>query len=86
MDHIISEAKTKVYAYIEDGQRDKLKPKPGMTIRESFESIVNQELNSCRDATGRHAEKSLENDNNVKQMVVAGSWIRRNSYLRGLTP
>jgi DNA-directed RNA polymerase II subunit RPB1 len=30
-------------------------------------------LNKARDDTGRHAEKSLKNDNNVKQMVIAGS-------------
>ena len=76
MDHIsnrIATAKAKVYKFIEQGQRDEIKPKPGMTIRESFESEVNAELNKARDDTGRHAEKSLKNDNNVKQMVIAGS-------------
>lgn len=76
MDHIttrIATAKSRVYKFIEDGQRDKIKPKPGMTIRESFESEVNAELNKARDDTGRHAEKNLKNDNNVKQMVIAGS-------------
>ena len=42
-------------------------------IRESLESEVNAELNKARDNTGRHAEKSSKNDNNVKQMVIAGS-------------
>ncbi|KAG8968061.1 DNA-directed RNA polymerase II subunit rpb1 [Tulasnella sp. 419] len=69
----IARAKTKVAGLIQDGHLDRLKSKPGMTIRESFESEVNAELNKCRDDTGRHAEKSLKNDNNVKQMVVAGS-------------
>jgi DNA-directed RNA polymerase II subunit RPB1 len=46
---------------------------PGMTIRESFENEVNTELNKARDDTDRHAENSLKNDNNVKQMVIAGS-------------
>ncbi|KAF8315634.1 beta and beta-prime subunits of DNA dependent RNA-polymerase [Clavulina sp. PMI_390] len=76
MEHIsnrIKTAKDKVYALIEAGQRDQIKPKPGMTIRESFESDVNAELNKARDDTGRHAQKSLKDDNNVKQMVVAGS-------------
>jgi DNA-directed RNA polymerase II subunit RPB1 len=76
MNHIskrIAQAKEKVYELIEQGQRDEIKAKPGMTIRESFESDVNQELNVCRDDAGRHAEKNLKNDNNVKQMVVAGS-------------
>lgn len=76
MSHItqrIKKAKERVAEFIQQGQLDTLKPKPGMSIRESFESEVNQELNRCRDDTGRHAEKSLKDDNNVKQMVVAGS-------------
>ncbi|KAJ7171702.1 DNA-directed RNA polymerase II, subunit 1 [Mycena crocata] len=40
---------------------DRLKAAPGMTIRESFESQVERQLNN------------LKEDNNVKQMVVAGS-------------
>ncbi|KAH9982072.1 beta and beta-prime subunits of DNA dependent RNA-polymerase [Lactifluus volemus] len=44
-------------------QKDELKPSPGMTIRESFES----------NDSGRHAQTHLKDDNNVKQMVVAGS-------------
>ena len=76
MSHItgrIARAKSKVAILVNDAYMDNLKPKPGMTIRESFESDINQELNKCRDDTGRHAEKNLKNDNNVKQMVVAGS-------------
>ncbi|KAG8902646.1 DNA-directed RNA polymerase II subunit rpb1 [Tulasnella sp. 403] len=69
----IAKAKVKVAEFIRMGHMDEMKPKPGMSIRESFESDVNQELNRCRDDTGRHAEKSLKDDNNVKQMVVAGS-------------
>ena len=42
-----------------------------MTIRESFESRVEHELNLARDRSGLRAQKNLE-DNNVKQMVVAG--------------
>ncbi|KAG8880570.1 DNA-directed RNA polymerase II subunit rpb1 [Tulasnella sp. 332] len=76
MDHItnrIRTAKEKVAVMISQGQTNLTKPSPGMTIRESFESDVNQELNRCRDDTGRHAEKNLKDDNNVKQMVIAGS-------------
>lgn len=69
----VARAKNKVAELIRTGHLDGLKPKPGMSIRESFESEVNQELNRCRDDAGRHAEKSLKDDNNVKQMVVAGS-------------
>ena len=42
-----------------------------MTIRESFESRVEHELNLARDRSGLRAQKNL--DNNVKQMVVASS-------------
>jgi len=45
----------------------------GMTIRESFKSNVERELNLARDQTGQYAQKNLEEDNNSKQMVVAGS-------------
>ncbi|KAF6751321.1 RNA polymerase II large subunit [Ephemerocybe angulata] len=55
----IAESKAKVATIIEDATQDKLKTKPGMTLRESFES--------------GYAQKHLKEDNNVKQMVVAGS-------------
>lgn len=69
----IEEAKNTVAEVILQAQEDKLEPEPGMSIRESFESKVNKALNSARDKSGRSAEKSLKGDNNVKQMVVAGS-------------
>ncbi|PCH33167.1 RNA polymerase II large subunit [Wolfiporia cocos MD-104 SS10] len=58
---------------IEDATHDRLKAAPGMTIRESFESQVERELNLARDRSGQYAQKNLKEDNNVKQMVVAGS-------------
>lgn len=69
----ISEQKEKVRNLIQQAQKDQLKPSPGMTIRESFESSVEFELNKARDDSGRHAQTHLKDDNNVKQMVVAGS-------------
>ena len=69
----ISSAKAKVSDIILKAQRNDLPPQPGMTIRESFESMVNQELNRARDIAGSSAQKSLRESNNVKQMVVAGS-------------
>ncbi|KAH9964633.1 beta and beta-prime subunits of DNA dependent RNA-polymerase [Russula dissimulans] len=69
----ISEQKDKVRNLIQQAQKDQLKPSPGMTIRESFESSVEFELNKARDDSGRHAQTHLKDDNNVKQMVVAGS-------------
>ena len=54
---------------------DRLKAKPGMTIREPFEtrSGVERQLNLARDQSGQYAQKHLKEDNNVKQAVVAGS-------------
>ena len=69
----IADAKARVAAIILQAQRNELQCQPGMTIRESFESKVNQELNRARDVAGASAQKSLSEQNNVKQMVVAGS-------------
>jgi DNA-directed RNA polymerase II subunit RPB1 len=76
MNHIsqtIADRKANVAQIIEDATQDRLKAAPGMTIRESFESLVERQLNLARDTSGQYAQKSLKEDNNVKQMVVAGS-------------
>lgn len=65
--------KANVRQIIDDAAHDRLKAAPGMTIRESFESRVERELNLARDRNGQFAQKNLKEDNNVKQMVVAGS-------------
>ena len=46
---------------------------PGMTIRKTFEQTVEGHLNKGRDTSGQYTQKVLKEDNNVKQMVVAGS-------------
>ncbi|KAJ7167370.1 beta and beta-prime subunits of DNA dependent RNA-polymerase [Mycena crocata] len=69
----IADCKVKVFEIIEDATHDRLKAAPGMTIRESFESAVERQLNVARDESGQHAQDNLKEDNNVKQMVVAGS-------------
>ncbi|KAJ8509443.1 hypothetical protein ONZ45_g8381 [Pleurotus djamor] len=69
----ISQRKGNVTRIIEQAHNDQLKAAPGMTIRESFESQVERELNLARDTSGQYAQKHLKEDNNVKQMVVAGS-------------
>ncbi|GAK66175.1 beta and beta-prime subunits of DNA dependent RNA-polymerase [Moesziomyces antarcticus] len=69
----ISDAKAAVMDYIEYARHDWLKVEAGMTLRESFEANVNRVLNQARDDVGNHAESSLPDFNNVKQMVVAGS-------------
>jgi DNA-directed RNA polymerase II subunit RPB1 len=76
MEYITEQIKTRkqnVKDVTLQASRDLLKPLPGMTIRESFESMVERELNLARDTSGQYAQKSLKEDNNVKQMVVAGS-------------
>jgi len=69
----IADKKANVANIIEDATQDRLKAAPGMTIRESFESMVERQLNLARDSSGQYAQKNLKEDNNVKQMVVAGS-------------
>ncbi|CAG8507263.1 425_t:CDS:2 [Diversispora eburnea] len=69
----IANAKERVADFITEAQQNKLECLPGMTIRETFENKVNKELNTARDSAGQSAEKSLSEDNNVKQMAVAGS-------------
>lgn len=69
----IKQAKADVEGYIQAARFDTLKPEAGMTLRESFEAKVNRTLNQARDTVGTSAEKSLNDHNNVKQMVVAGS-------------
>ncbi|KAG6820127.1 hypothetical protein H0H93_005002, partial [Arthromyces matolae] len=76
MDYItrrIQESKTEVAQIIDNAYHDRLRAAPGMTIRESFESLVERSLNTARDDSGQYAQKNLKEDNNVKQMVVAGS-------------
>ncbi|KAF5310405.1 hypothetical protein D9758_018889 [Tetrapyrgos nigripes] len=70
---IIADRKADVAKIIDDAYQDRLKAAPGMTIRESFESMVERQLNLARDKSGQFAQKNLKDDNNVKQMVVAGS-------------
>ncbi|KAI8344064.1 hypothetical protein BC941DRAFT_407662, partial [Chlamydoabsidia padenii] len=71
--NIISQAKQRVQEIIITAQQDKLEIQPGMTLRESFEAKVNQTLNKARDDAGKLAQTNLKIDNNVKQMVMAGS-------------
>ncbi|KAL6301005.1 beta and beta-prime subunits of DNA dependent RNA-polymerase [Sparassis latifolia] len=76
MEHItdqIAIRKVNVTQAIDDAAHDRLKAAPGMTIRESFESRVVRELNMARDQTGKYALEHVKEDNNVKQMVTAGS-------------
>jgi DNA-directed RNA polymerase II subunit RPB1 len=69
----IATARSEVKKIILEAQEARLVADPGMTIRETFESKVKSELNKARDNAGKHAEKSLSEHNNARQMVIAGS-------------
>lgn len=51
---------------------DRLAAAPGVTIRESFESPGERDLDLARDRSGQYARGSVKEDN-VKQMVIGGS-------------
>jgi len=67
------EAKEAVQGLIAKAEMNEMKPKPGMTIRETLEAQIANELNKARDWTGKTAQDNLKDDNNVKQMVVSGA-------------
>ncbi len=69
----IAAAKDGVRKIIIQARENKLSCLPGLTLRESFEAEVNKLLNRARDTSGTSAQRSLKEQNNVKQMVVAGS-------------
>ncbi|CCD22371.1 DNA-directed RNA polymerase II subunit RPB1 NDAI_0A02130 [Naumovozyma dairenensis CBS 421] len=69
----IADAKRKVEDVTKEAQSNLLTAKHGMTLRESFEDNVVRFLNEARDKAGRLAEMNLNDLNNVKQMVSAGS-------------
>ena len=69
----IADAKEAVKRIVTQARENRLSCNPGMTLRESFEVEVNKLLNRARDVSGTSAQRSLREQNNVKQMVVAGS-------------
>ena len=72
---LVADAKRLVKETIELAHMDGLESEPGMTMRESFENTVSNFLNDARDKAGKSAQESAKDDNNVKQMVVAGSKV-----------
>jgi len=74
----IRNAMEEVDSVIERTKRNELEKLPGMTMHETFESVVNLTLNKARDISGTSAQKSLNSENNMKAMVVAGS---KGSYI-----
>ncbi|KAF7683254.1 DNA-directed RNA polymerase II subunit RPB1 [Astathelohania contejeani] len=69
----IRHAKSEVRKIVEMARKNELERMPGMSLRETFESKVNVALNRARDVSGTSAQKSLKEQNNLKQMVLAGS-------------
>jgi len=64
----IAERKANVSQIIEDATHDRLKAVPGMTIRESFESLVERQLNLARDTSSQYAQKHL------KKTITSSRW------------
>lgn len=54
-------------------QQNELDIQPGRSTAEVFEQQVNKTLNTARDTAGNSAQNSLNETNNVKAMVAAGS-------------
>ncbi|OMJ22383.1 DNA-directed RNA polymerase II subunit rpb1 [Smittium culicis] len=75
---IIRECYMRVDELIRDAQEDHLECLPGMTLKETFESKVNGELNRARDQAGKTVQNRLKECNNVRRMVVSGS---KGSYI-----
>ena len=69
----ITKAKNDVKDVIRLAQKGELEMQPGMTMQQSFEQKVNQILNKARDNAGNSAQASLDDTNNVKMTVQAGS-------------
>ena len=70
---IISQAKIQVHDLVTTGQQGKLETQPGRTMVESFEQLVNKVLNTARDQSGKEAQGSLDETNNIKATVTSGS-------------
>nr|AOE43181.1 RNA polymerase II largest subunit/RNA polymerase II core subunit [Cavenderia deminutiva] len=69
----ITSAKTQVKELIIKAQSNSFECQPGKSMLESFEKEVNRVLNTARDDAGTSAQRSLQESNNVKAMVNAGS-------------
>ncbi|KAJ2725253.1 DNA-directed RNA polymerase II core subunit rpo21 [Coemansia sp. Benny D115] len=73
VEDIITECFKNVDEAITKAEQDQLERLPGMTVKETFESTVNQELGKARDNAGKKVSAQLKETNNVRQMVDAGS-------------
>jgi len=58
---------------VQRGQKGELETQPGRTMVDSFENMVNRVLNSARQNAGLNVQEVIDETNNVKAMVMAGS-------------
>ena len=58
---------------VSKGERGILSCMPGKNMLESFEALVNKQLNDARDKAGNLAFKNLAKENKIQNMVKAGS-------------
>ena len=72
---IINNAKKQMKEIIQNTQRGKTADmkKTGMTLLESFESNVNQQLDIAGQTSGKEANDTISRRNNIKRMVAIGS-------------
>jgi len=70
---VIDDSKASVKELVKKGQQGDLQLKPGRTMMQMFEQNVNEVLNSARTQSGSKAERSLDERNNIKATVTAGS-------------
>jgi DNA-directed RNA polymerase II subunit RPB1 len=69
----INAAKSKAHELLNQLHTGHLEAKAGLTLLQTFEDLVNRELNTARDEAGNSASRSLLRSNNIKTMVNTGS-------------
>jgi DNA-directed RNA polymerase II subunit RPB1 len=70
---ILANTRATVSSLISDLYTGRIALKPGLTLMESFEKVINNELNSATGKLGAEAQKSLSRANNINNMVKGGS-------------
>ncbi|KAJ3031117.1 DNA-directed RNA polymerase II subunit rpb1 [Rhizophlyctis rosea] len=65
--------KDSVADLIKKAESEGLEAQPGMTIKETFESMVAAALTKSREGAGKSGLKGLGKHNNARKMVIAGS-------------
>jgi DNA-directed RNA polymerase II subunit RPB1 len=71
--NVIAAQKNEVEKIVLCYKTREMEPEPGLNQVETFEKSINQVLNKAREDTGKVAQQSLRDTNNMKRMVIAGS-------------